>query len=270
MSGIVNYAGAISEIERKRDKLVTGLQKWKWIIGLGGLVILPLLVTLIIKALIATVAAFAIGVVVATVTPWLTAKWANRHALIFEAKINEIKRQAEEDPIASALYVLEEVREEAREAEHDIETFTGEYELFNGKLERFKKLYPTEAQKFEEMRQDFKAILDDKQAALEQMQQDAQVLEGEVEKAQAIYEMSMSAISLKEKAGQDAAKKVFQKIRLDTSLDTVQRRLGQARSQLKAQRARRAPTLELEHNPSPTLDANVVDVKVAEPVRRSA
>lgn len=204
----------------KSQKLATAL---KWV---GGILVAAVASPIIFLALKATLGLLALGVAAGVgmallkLTPWFSMKISN---IVMKLIIHE----AETNPIETLENLRIEKTEELRKADEAIVEFEMEVRNYDDKTKEFSKQYPEEAASFTEistkMHEALKLQKDEQEVARAKLQD----LGLRIEKARAIYDMSMAAQAVTELSN-SAAAKVYADIKQKIAFDSVQKELNRS------------------------------------------
>jgi hypothetical protein len=228
--------------EQSKASALARLQRLKWPIGIGVALGLPLLAAWLFMSMAIVLSATGTALVLSLVWPKILARWSERKAIFFEARIELIKEQARANPIASAEFVLSETRQLEIAQRKDITEARGKLSVAQKKFEKFVRAFPSDVASADEFRKvlaNFEEEIQIDEEDLKALQAEIAKLENEVEVAKAKHDVAMSMLDYRQRADASVQKHVFDKIRLDTALDTIQESIGRATSTASARAARR-------------------------------
>lgn len=192
----------------------------KWIGGLVGAVLISPFVFLAVKGIVGLAIACAIGFTTIQLAPVAATK-------ITTWKFKLIAADAKANPIETMESIYLEKVKELREKDQNIVEFETAVGQYDDKLTGFKKRYPAEAEKFQavstKMHEGLSQVKDRQREARVQLVAASQ----EIEKAKAIWDMSLAAQQVT-RFSKSAEQEVFQKIRQETALDSVQASLNRS------------------------------------------
>lgn len=211
----------MQDLELKKKRIET-------IAKVGGLGVIGFLVApvifLTIKGIIGLAIAAGIGVTLINFTPWFAAKLANW-------RLKALKHEAMKNPIET-LQNNYKVRMESLQKFRDaINTFSSEIKSFAEKLVSFKKQYPDEADKFDGQLVQMKQLLSIRSGKYQEAKANLEQYELEIQKADSIWQMATAAAAMSKAAGVDADE-FYAKIQVETALDSVQKSMNVAFSEL--------------------------------------
>lgn len=173
-----------------------------------------------IKGALGLLAAGVIGIVAINVAPWLGAKAAN-------LRLKAIKHEAATNPIETLQNELKARMEALSRFREAIESSIASVNSYATKLEGFKKQYPADAAKFDEQHAQARAHLEIKKQKYKTAKANLVLFEGEIEKANAIWQLALAAADMNKATGVNEDD-FFAKIQVETALDSVQKSIGTA------------------------------------------
>lgn len=241
---------AILEELQRRSKRI---QTWVKVLGLSviGLVVAPV-IYFAITGLVGLIVAAVVGLVAVNLLPVVAMKFANW-------KLKAIKAEASENPIETMQKVVDE-----REAEHKhfgdkLELEQAGIDTFANKVVTFKAKYPQDAPKFEEQLAARRESIRLKRLKYIELGKSIQVAKGQIERAQAIWDMSNLALA-SEAADRATTLNTYQRIRTEVAMDSVINRMNLSFADM--QRAMDDAQIQsIEHDPSSTLEVLPSHVK---------
>ncbi len=207
--------------EEKRKRIETVVKVAATL--LIGFVVAPF-VFIAIKGLIGLVIAGAVSLVAINLAPWFGRKVANW-------RLKALKHEAAQNPIETLQNDYKSRIEALQSFRDSIRNFNGEIKMFADKLEGFKLKYPNEANKFDQQYSQMRTLLAIRTSKYEEAKGNLKLYESEIQKADALWQMSLAAASMNKAAGVDA-EEFYAKIQVETALDSVQKSLNTAFSDL--------------------------------------
>lgn len=214
----------MNELEIKKQKLATSI---KWGLGIAAVIVFVPAIYLLIKGLVGLVVAGVLGLTIVSGAPWLSMKFANW-------KLQAIKHEARTNPIESLQNVFEERLRGKAVFKARITDFETEVNNFTEKVGQFKIQFPQDSEKFESQLAKMNQLLDSRWKRYEVLKKELTQFEAEIGRASAIWDMSLAAQRLNNAAGFDDAD-FLQKIKTETSLDSVQSNLNRAFAEMESE-----------------------------------
>lgn len=219
-----------------------------------------------VSGLIGLVTAATIAGVSITVAPVLAGFLANM-------KLKGVKLVAAANPIEELQN--DYLRQEAalKEFAKQITDAATEAHLFDTKMANLAKQYPTEAAQFKAQSDGMHQLITIRKQHYEKVKQDLAEYEAEIKKASAVYDMALASERLNKAAGKLGADPIA-KIRKETAIDSIQRKVSRSFAELQQAMLEEAPAkpvppstttayapaptpvaapAALAHNPQPTL-----------------
>lgn len=245
------------EIKRKRIEAVA-----KWGLGLAGAVVIAPFVFLAVKGIVGLALALAIGVATIQLAPVFSMKMANW-------KMKGIVDEAEKNPIETMQNIYIERSQELESAVQVTIEWETELANFDDEIAGFKKDYPEEAPRYQEISRVGHEGLQAAKNEVEQRREDLAVFDKDIKKAKAIYKM---ALATQKVSGFDKAaeQKVFQDIKQQVAFDSVRTNLNRSFAQMNAVLAKRQIRPALPAS-SPALPAStggqVIEMQKITPVK---
>lgn len=211
----------MNDIDLKRKKFA-GIVKIA--IGAIAIVVLAPAIMLLVKGIIGIAIAGTVGLAIVNGAPVISMKLANW-------KVKEIVAEAKKNPIETMINIQGDRVDKLIEAKTRIGDLQAAVMNFADKVTGFKKQWPNEAVAFdlavtnsnrvlEKWKADYKLA----KAALEQYGL-------EIEKCKAINEMALEMAKLNKMAQMDSDK-LMEKLKSDTAIDEVSKRMNSAMAQL--------------------------------------
>lgn len=207
----------MENIDIKRTKLATWV---KWIFGLAGAAIISPIIFLVVKGLVGLAIAFVVGIFIIQFAPVVSLKIAN---LKMKALVSEV----EANPIETMKNLLIEKTDELDKADQNIVEFETEIANFDDEVKSFSKQYPDEAPTYKTISEKMHDGLNLMQENQEDARGKLQDLDSRIQKAEAIYKMSLAAARVAS-FNKAAQAKVFQDIKEKVAFDTVRTELNRS------------------------------------------
>ena len=195
----------------------------KWV---GGFLVVAVISPIIFLALKATLGLIALGIAAGTgltllkLTPWFSMKVSN---LVMKLVVHE----AETNPIETLENLRIEKAAELLKADEAIIEFETEIRNYDDKTQEFSKQYPEESASFKEISTKMHEALLLQKTEQEAARVKLADLGQRIEKARAIYDMSMAAQRVTELSS-SAAAKVYQEIKQKIAFDSVRSELNKS------------------------------------------
>lgn len=208
-------------IEQRRERI----KKWGTIglIAAAGLIVSPI-IFMAIQGLIGLAIAAVVGLTIVTFAPVVAMKFANW-------KLRSIKAEAMKNPIETLQNIYNEKRGALTTFKQNIESFTAQVGKYESELDQFKAKFPAKADVFEEQLTKMKQLLRVRVESYKNAKAELQLFDKKIEEADAMWKMSQSALALNKAAGMDIGDE-FEKIKVETSLDSVELSMNNAFAQL--------------------------------------
>jgi hypothetical protein len=183
---------------------------------------------------------------------------ANRH-------LEALKAEARRSPIETMQNVYLEQGRQLKARYDLIEKFSTKVNKYGMQVQDLKEKFPKDAATFDRVHADMTLLLQKRREKWREANAAHEQAGNEIERAQAIWEMSQATLALRESAG-DVEAEFMQRIRKETAVDAVQESLAAAMSQLDALLDEQIPLSPVEkkaisNNPSPVLEVQDVTVK---------
>lgn len=207
----------MEDTDAKRQQLTT---KYKWVLGLIGAVAISPVIFLAVKGIVGLMIALVVGQVCIQLAPVFSLRLANY-------KMKLLVGEVEKNPIESMINLRIEKAKELEQADQSIVEFETEIANFDDEIKAFKKRYPEEAPTYQTISEKMHQGLLDMQAERTESAQKLELLEQNIEKAQAIYKMALAAqrvTALSRKSEQA----VFQEIKEKVAFDAVRTELNKS------------------------------------------
>lgn len=205
------------DLESRRKKVAT-LAKWG--LGLAGAVIISPIVFFAVKGIVGLVLAFVVGQAVIHLAPVFSLKLAN-------LRIKLLTKEVEGNPIETLINLRIEKEKELAHADQQIVEFETEVLNYDDETKVFKKKYPDEAAAYELISEKMHTALKDMETNQDEAKQGLENLKATIDKAQAIYKMSLAAqkVAALSKTAED---QVFADIKQKVAFDTVRSQLNRS------------------------------------------
>jgi hypothetical protein len=235
----------MNDIELKRKRIETVVKILALLVV--GFFVAPF-VFISIKGLAGLAIAFILSLTVLNFIPWFAAKLANwkLKALKAEASTNPIETL--QNDYMARMNALASFRDSIRD-------FSAQVGIFKEKLVGFKEKYPKDANKFDEQVNQMKTLLQLRKQKYEEAKGNLESYELEIQKADAIWQMSLAAAEMNKAAGVDTDE-FYAKIQVETALDSVQKSLNSAFADLEV-------SLLDEKGKKPALPASTTENTIA-------
>lgn len=203
---------------QKTEKIVKIL-----ILLVGGFFVAPF-VFIAVKGLIGAVLAVAVGLTVIQLAPWFAAKMGN-------IRLKMLKNEAMKNPVETLQRDFMTRQEALKKFRNSIVTFGAAIQNFADKLAGFQKQFPSEASNFLEKLNKMKQLLAFRTKKLYEAESGLRGYALEIEKAEAIWEMSVEAAKMNEAAGVDMDE-FERQLQVKTAIGSIQNNLNSAFSEL--------------------------------------
>lgn len=215
--------------EARRQRVAT---LTKWGLGLVGAVVISPFVFLAVKGLVGLILAAAIGFVAIELAPVFGMKVANW-------KVKLIVQEAANNPIETMENLRIEKAQELETADQNIAEFETEIGNFDDKLAGFKREYPAEANRYEQISEKMHEGLTDMKREQDAARRALKDFEAKIKKARAIYSMALAAQKVV-KLSKSAEARVFAQIKEEVAFESVSKELNRAFANLNLALERRA------------------------------
>ncbi|CAE6963169.1 hypothetical protein [Paraburkholderia domus] len=229
----------------------------KWIVIATGVAIGAPAALLLLKGLIALVAAGLVGLAAIYLGPVVEMKLRN-------ARVKMVVQEAQTNPVETLINQLADKRQSAGEFADRITAFRTEVKSFEVKVSLFKKQYPDDAPRFDAQLATMQQLLHFREDRYRQVTAELNNFSHAIDRARAMWDMSQAAQRMNKVAGQQAGD-AFEQIKTDASIDSVMRSVNTAFSQMETAlldnpEVKQAQQAALEHDVHPAL---VVDPHIA-------
>lgn len=201
----------------RKLRLSTGL---KWALGLVGAVVISPVVFLAVKGLVGLALAAVVGVTIIQFAPVVSLKLANW-------KLRALTAEVEANPIETMQNLYIEKSKELTAADQNIIDFETEIGNFDDEVRGFKKEYPDEAPRYQQISEAMHTGLTEMKSEQEFARDRLEDFQARIRKAQAIYKMSLAA-SRVTAFSKSAEARVFQDIKEQIAFDSVRTELNRS------------------------------------------
>lgn len=219
----------------KRIKIETYL---KWGLGAAAALIISPVVFLILKGAAGLLACAILGTAGVNLMPWFAMKMANW-------KVKAIVDESNRNPIETMENLRIEKQEELDQADRNIVDFETEIGNFDDKMVGFKKQYPEEAPRYEELSAKMHELLEEMKKEQTEAQEKLRDFIARIAKAKAIFDMSGAANKLAAMS-KSAQAKVFADIKEQVAFDRVRTELNRSFASLNMAISKRTERVSLE------------------------
>jgi hypothetical protein len=200
-------------------------------LAVGGLFVAALLVApltyLILKGILGLVAvavAFIVGSAILGSIPVASMKFANW-------RLSALKKEAGRNPIETLQNLLATKRTALREFLESITSFESRVVEYRNKVEKFSREHPEEAPKFRNQLSTMESLLSSRKDKLRRADAALDKFEQEIEKADAVWQMSQAALAMSQAAGMQTGDP-FERIKAETAVNAVEHSMNTAFAQL--------------------------------------
>lgn len=232
----------------KKARLAIGL---KWGLGLAAAVVISPIVFLAVKGLVGLALAATIGLAMVNFAPVLSMKFANW-------KLRGIKHEARTNPVETLQNQLVDRRKQLSAFRASITEFNAAVKGFEGKVTMFKRQQPDQADRFEKQLKGMQDLLVLRERRYREADAELDKFEGAIERASALWDMSLEAQRMNKLAGQQDAG-AFDRIKTDVAFDSVESSLNRAFAELETSLLDEAPALT--HSPTDVIEMQPIGVK---------
>lgn len=207
-------------------KELTEIQKKQIVAGVkvGGALVIGLIVAPMVYIAIQGLLGLCLAAVVVLVA-------INGYPVLVDAcsniKLKGIKWIAAKNPVETLQKDYIDKRSKLAQFLESIRTFTSSIMTFEGKYKKFIAEYPEEKERFDEILSSMKKLLKVRTEKYREAEKSLDRYEAEIQKASAIWEMSVEASKMNKAAGLDEDD-VLAKIKTQTSLDAIEHQLNES------------------------------------------
>lgn len=220
----------------------------KWLVIAAGIAIGAPAALLLLKGLIALIAAGVIGLAAIYLGPVVEMKLRN-------TRVKMVVAEAQANPIETLINQLSDKRQSAAEFADRITAFRTEVKSFQDKVGQFKKQYPDDAPRFDAQLATMQQLLHFREDRYRQVNSELDNFSHAIDRAKAMWDMSQAAQRMNKVAGQQSGD-AFEQIKTDASIDSVMRSVNTAFSQMETAlldnpEVKQAQQAALEHDVQP-------------------
>jgi hypothetical protein len=187
----------------------------------GGLVVAGFLaapvIFMTIKGLIGLAIAAVVSIAIVAMAPFVVQFFGN-------LRIKAMKGEAARNPIPDLTQLYEKSVNALKQFAEQLKIFKGEVDFFETKVKEAKKLYPEESAVFEEQLGAMRELERYREHKFQEARADVEEMRKELEKAEVIWNLGMAAERMNKAAG-DIEGETIDKIRRNTALESVQKKL---------------------------------------------
>lgn len=211
----------MSDIDLKRKKL----SRWVAIgITAASVVLLMPAIMMLVKGLIGIAVAGVVSLAIVNFAPVISIKFATW-------KIKAIVADAKANPIETMIDVANERADKLNEAKQRIGELSAAVKNFADKVVGFKKTWPNEAAAFDMAVDNANKVLDKWKKDWSTANTALSIYLTEIDKCKAVNEMALEMAKLNNMTKMDSDK-LMEKLRSDTAIDEVSKRMNSAMAQL--------------------------------------
>lgn len=242
----------LKELAVKKQRIAS-IAKWS-LAAIAALLVAPV-IFMVVTGAVGLISAAVVGLAVVNFAPAVSMKFANW-------KLKAIKAEANRNPIETLQNVFHVRMADKAAFKILITAFRTEVSGFADKVEVFKAQFPKDADKFARQLEGMNMLLARREAKYKHVKAELEQFEAEIQRADAIWQMSLAAQALNAAAGMES-EDVYAKIKTETAIESVQHSLNKAFAEMQT---------ELMDNPSeyappslspPDVDTTtVVDINV--------
>jgi hypothetical protein len=237
----------MQELTLKKERIAS---IGKWALALIAAAIISPLVFLAIKGLIGLIIAGVLGLTIVNLSPWLSMKFANW-------KLKAIKNEAARNPVETLQNVYNQRQAQRQKFKDQITTFRAKVSGFADKVDGFKTQFPQDAPKFEQQLLQMQALLKRREAKYARVKSDLEKFAGVIQRADAIWQMGLAAAEMNAAAGVFDGEQMYERIKVETALDSVQDSMNMAFSEMESDFMEGDDIQLIEHQPG-----NVIDMPI--------
>jgi len=225
----------MNTIEQKRNTY----DKWFKIglIALAALIISPI-IFMVVQGMIGAIIAGTIGLVAVNVAPIVSMKLANW-------KVKGIVSEAKENPIETLQNLLIAKKAAFNQFTEDVTKAVSARNLFAEKCKKFALQYPARANEFNLQLANMTKMIEQKKDALQHAKEAIAMGESKLEECQAYYSISLAAMEANKSAKMDTGD-IYEKLKLDTAMDSVFTSMSTAFAQMEVASALVDEPLQIE------------------------
>lgn len=236
---------------------------WKWAVGIGVAALAAPIIWMAAYAMLGLAALGLVTLIIGTIglsvinyAPVVATKMANH-------KIELLKKEARTKPIETLQRQYQQKMQALEAFKDKILKFATKVKLYDQQMVAFKQNFPAEASQFEETSQKMNALLKARQAKWQDGRDKLDLFWKEIEKFDAIWQMTMASADLRESAG-DLDDTFHQTLQRSTAINAISEGLASSMAELDIlmmEEIKIAQPASLTNSPSPVLDvqATVID-----------
>lgn len=206
----------LQEFTQKQKRITTIAQVA--LVAIAAFIVVPIVVV-VAKAVAGIATAIILGGVaglsITSFSPWLSMKFANW-------KLKAIKHEAARNPVETLQNVYNQRNVQREAFKKKITTFRARVQSYEDKVESFKEGFPQDAGKFELQLQQMRLLLSRRDAKYLRVKQDLEQFALVIARADAIWKMTLDAAAMNEAAGEFDGEQTYERIKVETSLDSIQ------------------------------------------------
>lgn len=237
-----------TELDQRKKRWRNGVKVGLAIVA--GLIVSPV-IFVAIKGLAGLAIAGAAGLAIVNAAPVVGDKMANW-------KLKALKAEAAKNPIETLQHDYAKRQQALGEFKEAINTFSASVQNFESKLEGFKAQFPKDVPKFEGQLLTMKKLLGVRRERYQQARESMVQYEGEIQRADAIWKMGLEAAKMNAAAGM-SEEDFFQKIKVETALDSVTTSMNMAFAELETSLADEEADKKAMHLLEPAKPVVVID-----------
>jgi hypothetical protein len=248
--------------EEKKRKIATAL---KWLGGLVLVGVISPLTFIILKGMLGLIALGVVSVAALAglkLAPWVSMKLSN-------VVVGLIMNEASKNPIETLINLEIDKTKELEAADKAITEFDAEVQNYDDKTAEFKRDYPEEAPRYEEIGQKMHLLLDRQRQKQGEARQALVVLHKAIDKARAIHQMALAALKVQE-LSRSAAGKVYADIKQQIAFESVKKSMFKAFAELNTSVAERSTIREVDGGKNVPQLVSVPQKLDEQPVREAA
>ncbi|MGL4679247.1 MAG: hypothetical protein ACRCWC_07650, partial [Plesiomonas shigelloides] len=149
-------------------------------------------------------------------------------------KLKAIKAEAARNPVETLQTVYAERQRQRQTFKDQITAFRAKVAGFADKVEGFKAQFPQDAPKFEAQLRQMQALLQRREAKYAKVKADLERFAGVIQRADAIWQMGLAAAEMNAAAGVFDGEQMYERIKVETALDSVQESMNMAFSEMES------------------------------------
>lgn len=196
----------------------------KWLVIAAGVAIAAPAALLLLKGLLALVAAGAVGLAAIYLGTVVEMKLRN-------TQVKMVVAEAKANPIETLINQLADKRRAAADFADRITEFRTEVKNFQDKVGLFEKQYPDDAPRFRSQLATMQQLLHFREDRYKQVNAELDNFAHAIDRARAMWDMSQAAQRMNKVAGQQSGD-TFEQIKTEASIDSVMKSVNMAFSQM--------------------------------------